>query len=451
MTFQEMIQNVDKNKQLILDAERYIWKHPELGYKEWKTTKYMVEAFEKLGYTVVRPDGITGFIADLDTGRPGPKIAILAELDSLMNTEHPDANPETHAVHACGHHGQSAYLLGCAAAFAEKNAIDELCGSIRFISVPAEETIDLEFRNGLIRDGVIKYVAGKIEFLYRGMFDGVDIAMMDHLCVADGDWLFEIHNGSDGCITKHFEYQGVAAHAGMNPQDGVNALYAATVGIAACNALRERFPERDYFRFHPVITEAGHACNAIPEVAKMDAYVRASTFDRMKEANIEMNRALTAGAAAIGANLLIQDRPGNMPLHNDTFLNSLSAEVIEGIFGKGAIKYRDWHTGSTDMGDISCLMPVMHPHTTGCTGTLHGNDFRTVDAVKGCVNAAKMIVGTIYRLLENNAALANKCIADYKPVFNSKEEYFAAIDALQINRTTVVYNDDGSITLNYRS
>lgn len=114
--FERLIGFVDKNRSLILDAERYIWKNPEIGYKEWKTTEYMIHAFEKLGYKVQRPEDITGFIADLDTGHPGPKIAIVAELDSLICAEHPECDPETKAVHACGHHTQSAYLLGCAAA-----------------------------------------------------------------------------------------------------------------------------------------------------------------------------------------------------------------------------------------------------------------------------------------------------------------------------------------------
>ena len=207
-TYRRIIDNIEKNRQRILDAERHIWANPEIGYKEWKTTEYMAGIFTELGYTVTRPENITGFIADLDTGRPGPKVAIVAELDSLICAEHPECDPITHAVHACGHHAQSAYLVGCAAAFAEPGALKDLCGSIRFISVPAEETIDLEFRNKLIEDGVIHYPAGKVEFLYRGLFDGVDIAMMNHVTPDDGNYLFDLHGGSDGCIVKHFEFKG---------------------------------------------------------------------------------------------------------------------------------------------------------------------------------------------------------------------------------------------------
>ena len=449
-TYRRIIDNIEKNRQRILDAERHIWANPEIGYKEWKTTEYMAGIFTELGYTVTRPENITGFIADLDTGRPGPKVAIVAELDSLICAEHPECDPDTHAVHACGHHAQSAYLVGCAAAFAEPGALKDLCGSIRFISVPAEETIDLEFRNKLIEDGVIHYPAGKVEFLYRGLFDGVDIAMMNHVTPDDGNYLFDLHGGSDGCIVKHFEFKGRAAHAGVSPEDGINALYAATLGINACNALREKFTERDFIRFHPIITEAGYAANAIPEVAKLDAYTRASTFGKMKQVNEEVNRALCASAASIGADLLIKDNPGNMPLHNDKNLTDLCEDVISDLFGKEAIRYTDWITGSTDMGDISTLMPVVHPHTMGATGLPHGKDYQIVDPEKASVNAAKMLAGVAYRLLENDAALAKKTIREYRPVFAGREEYFKAIDAIRMNRTTVSYNDDGTVTLRYR-
>ncbi len=203
----QIIAKVEKNKELILQVEQNIWKNPEIGYKEWKTTKYLQRIFEELGYEVKPAGDIPGFTAEISTGRPGPTIAIIAELDSLLCPEHPEADRETGAIHACGHHAQSAYLVGCAAAFAMPGALDGLCGSIRFMSVPAEETIDLEFRNSLIEKGTIHYVAGKVEFLYRGLFDGVDMVLFTHV-LPNKEKPFAIDEGSDGCITKHFEYCG---------------------------------------------------------------------------------------------------------------------------------------------------------------------------------------------------------------------------------------------------
>ncbi len=99
----ELLNAVEKHTKLILDAERFIWKHPETGYKEFETSAYMEKVFRELGYDLVMADGITGFYTVLDTGKPGPEILILAELDSIICPEHKDANPLTGAVHSCGH------------------------------------------------------------------------------------------------------------------------------------------------------------------------------------------------------------------------------------------------------------------------------------------------------------------------------------------------------------
>ena len=98
---------VEKHKQLILDAERFIWNHAETGYKEKETSKYLEDAFKKLGYDLVLAEGITGFYTVLDTGKPGPEVLILGEMDSIICPDHPEANPETGAVHSCGHNARA--------------------------------------------------------------------------------------------------------------------------------------------------------------------------------------------------------------------------------------------------------------------------------------------------------------------------------------------------------
>ena len=110
---------VQKHDKLILDAQNYIWANAETGYREVKTSKYMADAFESLGYTLIKPDDITGFYTVIDTGKEGPEVLILGELDSLICPDHPDADKQTGAVHCCGHSAQCAALLGIAADFVQ--------------------------------------------------------------------------------------------------------------------------------------------------------------------------------------------------------------------------------------------------------------------------------------------------------------------------------------------
>ena len=115
----KFIKAVEKNGALAKEALDYLWKNPETGYKEWKAHAYLTEKFRALGYELVEAGNIPGFYTDLDTGRPGPTVLVMGELDALICESHPDADPETGAVHSCGHCCQAAGLLGVAAALKE--------------------------------------------------------------------------------------------------------------------------------------------------------------------------------------------------------------------------------------------------------------------------------------------------------------------------------------------
>lgn len=399
-----------------------------------------------MGYEVKEAQGIPGFTAELDTGRKGPKIAVLGELDALFCENHPAADPDTGAVHACGHLIQTSVMLGVAAALKEEGSLNGLAGSIIFAAVPAEETIDLEYRNQLIEQGVIRYVAGKIEFLYRGLFDEVDLAIMFHADSSENK-LFKLIDGMDGCITKHMEYKGVASHAGGAPHKGVNALYAASLGLQACNSLRETFQEKDYVRYHPVITGGGGAANIIPGLVKLDTYVRAAAIDKMIEVNDRINRALAASAAALGAKVVIEDKPGNLPLHSNRELNDLCERVIEELFGKNKIIHAGWDTQSSDIGDLSSLIPVIQPLCMGAEGKQHGDDYYIGDREKCVINPAKVLTCMIYELLKEEAALAKDIKHNYKPLYHTKEDYFKAIDAIERKRELVTYLENGDVLL----
>lgn len=431
---------VDKHRQLILDAERFIWQHPETGYREVVTSKYLEDQFEALGYELVRAGNIPGFYTVLDTGRPGPEVLIMGELDSLIVPNHPECDPKTGYVHACGHNAQCAALLGIAAALKEPGAMDKMCGKIRLCAVPAEELIEIGYRMELKKQGIIRYFGGKGEFLYRGYFDGVDLAFMVHTSSN-----FAVRKGSVGCLAKTVYYKGVSSHAGGNPAGGKNALYAATQGLSAANAIRETFVEEDIIRFHPIITHGGEAVNAIPELVKIESYVRGKTFDAIKKASRRINQALIGGALSLGTNVEIVDMPGYAPLLNDDNMMELAADAAalaipeEEFSSKNTIG-----SGSTDMAELCALMPVVHPYAGGNQGTSHGADYYIIDPERACVKSAKMQLGMLLLLLENNASRAKKIIADFKPVFQTKEAYFEYIDALFDDGNRITYNEDGT-------
>ena len=444
-----MKETIEKYRDTMFEVEQHIFNNAESGYREWKTNAYLAEKFEALGYELTMAGNIPGFITDLDTGRPGPCICIMAELDSLIIPDHPNAFPETGAAHACGHHAQCSALLGVAAALKAPGALDDMCGKIRLATVPAEELIEIGYREELRSQGIIKYFGGKVEFLYRGLLDGVDITFMVHTSPANPGG-FAIGLGNNGCLTKEVTYKGVSAHAGGSPHAGVNALYAAQVGLMGLNSLRETFKDSDHIRVHPIITEGGQVVNAIPATVKVESYVRGATVDAIVVENKKVNRAFAAGAAALGAGVLISDRFGYMPLRNDPNLSAIAAEcMLDVVPADKIIADAPWSTGSTDMGDMSTVMPVLHPMVGGACGIGHGNDYRINDPETALVKCAMFQALFAHKLLSDGAALAKDVLAKKEVVFDSKEAYFAFVDKVAMDKDAVIYNEDGTVTLDF--
>lgn len=438
---------VDKHRKLILDALDYIWTNPEIGFKEWKTHKYLKDAFEALGYTLTEAGNIPGFVTTLDTGKPGPTVLVFGEMDGLLIPEHPDADPETGAVHACAHCCQVAALLGLAAALKEPGALDEMSGKIMLCAVPAEELIDLEGRMQMRKEGTIKYLGGKPEFLYRGLLDGADLAFMVHTSNS-ASGTASINGGSNGMIAKTVSFEGVSAHAGGSPHKGINALYAANVALSAINALRETFQDKEHIRVHPVITCGGSSVNAIPDKVTLESYIRGATMESIDLVNRKVNRAIAASAAALGANVQITDVPGYWPRNYTESYVRVFEEAASHVL---EFKYNPagWGTGCSDMGDICAVMPALHPSVGGATGTFHGTTIKITDPDTACVSSAKCQLLTLKLLLENGAEKAKQIVASYEPAMKSKEEYFAFVDSLDMDKQTVTYEEDGSVTLRF--
>ena len=434
---------VAKHRDMILEAFDYLWKHPEPGYREWKTHAYLEEAFAKLGYELTLAGDIPGFTAEVDTGRPGPTVAVFGEMDSLIVRTHPEADPETGAVHACGHCCQAAALLGLAAALQEPGVLDGLCGKIRLVAVPAEELIELEYRDSLRKQGVIRYFGGKPEFMYRGLLDGVDMAFMIHTN-SGGSSTGSISGGANGMIGKVVCYRGVAVHA-SSPAGGINALYAANLGLNAINALRETFLDSDHIRVHPIITAGGDAVNAIPDAVKLESYIRGANMDAIMDVNKKINRALAGTAAAMGAKVQIMDFPGYWIRKYDPDLMETMRDAMEQVLDTVSYNPGEWGMGCSDIGDVGAVMPTVHPYVGGAKGRAHGNAYFIEDPETACVQSAQVQLVCLAMLLRNDAAKAKKIVAEYKPEFASMAEYFAYVDKISLDIQAVTYEGNKAI------
>lgn len=447
---QQIIRRVDGRRAQILEAERWLWAHPQTGYTEWEADDYLARNFEQLGYTLVRAGNIPGFYADLDTGRPGPTLCIMAELDALDIDTHPES--VNGMAHCCGHHAQCAALLGIAGALAQPGALDGLWGRIRLMAVPAEEMIQLTFREELRKQGVIRYMGGKTEFMHRGFFDGVDIAMIAHGAVrTDKDFIGRL--GHNGCIAKTIRYKGRAAHAGGYPHQGINAQYAATLGLQACNALRETFQEQDYIRFHPVMQGANCAVNIIPDRMCMETFVRGRTIEAIKRENRKLNRALTGAALAMGAGVEICDRPGYFPEVSHRPLMQLIEQCCAQLCGAERVDfdYQLWSAGSSDFGDLTAVMPGVQFYACGAVGTAHGTDYTVADPERLCVNSAKAQLLVAEELLSRQAVRAKEIMDSYTPLYPSIADFLRDVDSLVLDKDAVVYDEQGNAVVDYQN
>ena len=140
---------IDKNREKIIAIGAEIYSHPELGYKEYKTTEVVFREFKSLGLSLEKNIAVTGCSGLLSGKNNGPSIAVMGELDAITSSEHEDADKLTGAVHACGHNIQIAAMIGAAIGLVNSDAASQLCGAVNFMAVPAEEFIELEFRSEL--------------------------------------------------------------------------------------------------------------------------------------------------------------------------------------------------------------------------------------------------------------------------------------------------------------
>jgi len=407
---------IDSRADEIIGIGERILKNPEMGFKEVKTAALVHETFQRLGLESRAGLAMTGVRADV-RGRAGegPTFALLGELDGLRVTGHPQADPQTGAAHACGHNAQVAGMLGAAMGLVDAKAFDHLAGRVALFAVPAEEGGDIEWRQAQIRAGKLEFPCGKQELMKLGCFDDVDLAMMIHTNWRAEDGKAGVPASNNGRVGKTARFVGRASHAGGAPHMGVNALYAAQIALAGINAIRETFRDEDSIRVHPILTHGGSQVNVIPAEARIEMYVRGKNADGVMDASGKVDRALRAGALALGAQVEIETLPGPMPLLCDRTMASLFERAAKGLVGQEHYRDIPHRSGSTDMGDVSQVIPVLHPYMGGAQGPGHAATFAIVDKQLGYVLPAKALAAMVVDLLADGAAGAREVVAKAKP------------------------------------
>jgi amidohydrolase len=416
---------IDRHGNEIIELGERILHHPETGFNETKTAALVADKMRALGLEPQTGLALTGVKGRLRGKAPGPRVAFVGELDSLRTSDHPLADAHTGAAHSCGHNAQVAGMLGVAMGLQAVQAQDLLSGELVFFAVPAEEFIDVAERLGRRNKGEIEFLLGKPELVAKGHFDDIDMAMMIH--AGSHDQMKKrsyIADSSNGALVKQIRFLGRASHAGGAPQLGINALSAAQIALNAIHCQRESFHDHDTIRIHPIITKGGDAVSVVPAEVTMETFVRGGSLEAIVDANMKVDRCLRAGAMAMGAEVEINTIPGYLPQRNNRAMGELFGANVEAMFGEGQFDIGGHRTGSTDMGDIAHMIPVIHPYVASATGKTHGADFRITEPEHAYLTPAKLLAMTAIDLLWDNATPARQVISDFAPAF-TKNTYLA--------------------------
>jgi len=314
-------------KKEICGISDFMYHNPELGNVEYKAAEKLEHLLAAHGFDVKHaPLGIeTAFHAVYDSGKPGASVAFLCEYDAL---------PEI--GHACGHNMIGAMSAGAGVVLSK--AIDEIGGKIHVFGTPAEET------NG-----------GKVAMVDAGMFNGITAAMMIHPSSQT------MESGKSSAMEAlQFAYKGLTAHAAGCPEDGINALNAVIQLFNGIDALRQHVTPD--VRMHGIIAKGGVAANIVPDEGVAQFYLRAATKEALagvkeKVLKIAEGAALMTGATLEVSNyeLSYDDLKTNAPLL-EAYNKNLRNLGIEDILppSKGA--------GSSDIGNVSNVLPTIHPY-----------------------------------------------------------------------------------------
>ncbi len=324
----------EKTKQRVIDEQsrleelnRWMYDHPELAYQEFRSSERLVGMLTGYGFDVEYPAyGLeTAFAARAGTG--GPELIICCEYDAL---------PEV--GHACGHNIIASAAVG--AALALRPVVEQLGFRLTILGTPAEEAY-----------------GGKVDLINAGAFAGASAAMMIHPSPRDVvDSPFLAINQFD--VTFH----GKEAHASAYPHQGLNALDAFVQAYVNISTLRQHILSTD--KIHGIITEGGKAPNIVPALTRSKWYVRSLDFERLEVLEKRVRSCFEAAALATGCQVEVEKiGHGYTELVSNPLLTELYASNSETLgrpLGRGA-DIPPSEAGSTDMGNVSLVVPSIHP------------------------------------------------------------------------------------------
>ncbi|KZE50888.1 M20 family metallopeptidase [Rossellomorea marisflavi] len=382
----QIIANLEENKEKYIEISHSIHDRPEIGNEEFYASKTHAELLESEGFTVER--GVAGhetaLLARRKSDKPGPAIAFLAEYDALPGLGH-----------ACGHN-----IIGTtsvSAAIALSKVIDETGGEVVLFGTPAEEGGP----NG----------SAKGSFVKHGLLEGIDAALMVHPANST-----RITSNSLAVDPLDFEYIGKPAHAAGSPHHGINALDAVIGLFNGINALRQHVT--DDVRIHGIITHGGDAPNIVPEYAKARFFIRAATRKTCSEVTARVKAIAEGSALATGAKLNViafQNEVDNLVL-NRTY-DAVFKEELERLGEYVSTEERNG-LGSTDAGNISQVVPTIHPYIQIGPESLvaHTDEFR--EAAKSPKGDEALILGA-----KGLALTALRLVTDRDVLAEIKEEF----------------------------
>jgi amidohydrolase len=370
----EAIAKVDSQRPKLVALSHRIHDNPETGFHEVKAAKWLSVYLEANGFKIERGicDLPTAFRATYGNGKP--VIALMAEYDALPQIGH-----------ACGHNIICTAATG--AAVAAKEAIDQYGGSMVVIGTPAEEMF-----------------GGKAIMAERGAFKDIDIAMIVHPSSHDLSSARAL-----ACITLEVEFFGKAAHAAARPEEGINALEALILSFNGINSLRQHINERA--RIHGIITKGGDAPNIVPDHTAGTFLVRAVDEAYLEELKVKVLNCFQAAALATGAQLQYAWKEYYAPIRANTTLAGVMAANMRAI-GRDPQPIPDRASGSSDMGNVSMLVPAIHPEVAIAPPktSLHSVDFReaavSAEGDRGLIDGAKALALTAVDLLANPKTIA---------------------------------------------